>query len=296
LSRGALAVVLAAASVLFRAVSLMRVSGHDTVDEAGGDCRRVTAGRTVGHDDPRRMARLLLRTVDPEDRRPRLHPAQLAPYDGDASFLAGATERTTTLWAALSDLMAQERASEGRRARRVGRDPAGITAHRPGYLDRDRELIVNFQTDAPLKRAIVPNGGWRMVEASLKAYGFEPDARVREIFTTYRKTHNDGVFDAYTAEILAARRSHVITGLPDAYGRGRIIGDYRRVALYGTDTLIEHKRRERAELDAEIRHRRGHSAAGGACRIGDGSRQADAVLWRARQPRQDAPVRDQRRA
>ena len=130
--------------------------------------------------------------------------------------------------------------------------PSTITAHAPGYIDRDRELIVGLQTDAPLKRAIMPNGGWRMVETGLRAYGFAADERVREIFTKYRKTHNDGVFDAYTPEILRARKAGIVTGLPDAYGRGRIIGDYRRVALYGVDRLIEAKKAERAELDAQF--------------------------------------------
>ena len=128
--------------------------------------------------------------------------------------------------------------------------PASITAHAPGYIDQDTELIVGLQTDAPLKRAIMPNGGWRVVETSLRTYGYEVDPRVKEIFTKYRKTHNDGVFDAYTAEILAARRAHVITGLPDAYGRGRIIGDYRRVALYGVDRLIADKLRVKSSMDA----------------------------------------------
>jgi formate C-acetyltransferase len=171
------------------------------------------------------------------------------PYEGDGSFLAGPTERTRAVWQRLSELMAQERARGGVLDVDV-HTPAAITAHAPGYIDRERELIVGLQTDAPLKRAIVPNGGWRMVEAGLEAYGYEPDPAVKEIFTRYRKTHNDGVFDAYTPAILAARRSHVITGLPDAYGRGRIIGDYRRVALYGVDALIDAKRAERAELDA----------------------------------------------
>ncbi len=175
----------------------------------------------------------------------------VTPYTGDASFLTGPTVRTTAVWGKLSELMAAERASNCGVLDVDVSTPAGITAHAPGYLDRAAELIVGFQTDAPLKRAIVPNGGWRMVESGLQAYGFEPDERVREIFTRYRKTHNDGVFDAYTPEILAARRSHIVTGLPDAYGRGRIIGDYRRVALYGTDALIAAKRGERAELDAE---------------------------------------------
>jgi formate C-acetyltransferase len=173
------------------------------------------------------------------------------PYEGDASFLAGPTERTSHLWRELSELMAAER-ERGGVLDVDTHTPAGITAHAPGYLDRERELIVGFQTDAPLKRAIVPNGGWRMVESGLHAYGYEPDPLVKETFTKYRKTHNAGVFDAYTPEILAARRAHIITGLPDAYGRGRIIGDYRRVALYGTDRLIAAKRGELAELQAEF--------------------------------------------
>jgi formate C-acetyltransferase len=129
--------------------------------------------------------------------------------------------------------------------------PAGITAHAPGYIDRDREIIVGLQTDAPLKRAIMPYGGWRMVATSLAAYGIAPDPRVEEVFTKYRKTHNDGVFDAYTPTIRAARRAGIITGLPDAYGRGRIIGDYRRVALYGVDRLVEAKQADRAALDGQ---------------------------------------------
>ena len=148
--------------------------------------------------------------------------------------------------------MTEERATSGGVLDVDAATPSTITAHAPGYIDRDRELIVGLQTDAPLKRAIMPNGGWRMVETGLRAYGFEPDERVREIFTKYRKTHNDGVFDAYTPEILRARKAGIVTGLPDAYGRGRIIGDYRRVALYGVDRLIEAKKAERAELDAQF--------------------------------------------
>lgn len=129
--------------------------------------------------------------------------------------------------------------------------PSTITSHKPGYIDRERELIVGLQTDAPLKRAIMPNGGLRMVENSLKAYGYAPDPFVTRVFGTYRKTHNDGVFDAYTPEMRAARKAGIITGLPDAYGRGRIIGDYRRVALYGTARLTATKRAERALQDAE---------------------------------------------
>ncbi|URN05267.1 formate C-acetyltransferase [Actinomadura madurae] len=171
-----------------------------------------------------------------------------APYEGDASFLAGPTERTVAVWSKVSRLFPEER-------RRGIYDvdvstPSSITSHAPGYIDRDLELIVGLQTDAPLKRAIMPAGGLRMVEAGLAAYGYELDPAVQEAFTKYRKTHNDGVFDAYTPEILRARKAGIITGLPDAYGRGRIIGDYRRVALYGIDRLIEAKRAERTPLDA----------------------------------------------
>jgi formate C-acetyltransferase len=169
------------------------------------------------------------------------------PYEGDGSFLAGATERTRGIWAKLSDLMLVER-DKGVLDVDV-HTPASITAHAPGYIDSDAELIVGLQTDAPLKRAIMPNGGWRMVETGLKAYGFEVDPQVRDIFTKYRKTHNEGVFDAYTPEIMAARRCGIVTGLPDAYGRGRIIGDYRRVALYGVARLVERKKQEKAALD-----------------------------------------------
>jgi formate C-acetyltransferase len=170
------------------------------------------------------------------------------PYAGDASFLAGPTERTRAVWDRLAGLMEEER-DRGGLLDVDATTPASITAHAPGYIDRDNELIVGLQTDAPLKRAIMPNGGWRMVEGGLRAYGYEPDETVAEIFTRYRKTHNDGVFDAYTPAIRAARRAGLITGLPDAYGRGRIIGDYRRVPLYGVDRLIEAKQAERAELD-----------------------------------------------
>jgi formate C-acetyltransferase len=173
--------------------------------------------------------------------------ANYTPYSGDGSFLAGPTARTTALWARLEAMFPAER-ERGIHDVDV-HTPAGITAHAPGYIDRGNELIVGLQTDAPLKRAIMPNGGWRMVAGGLAAYGIEPDPRIAEVFTKYRKTHNDGVFDAYTPQILAARKAGIITGLPDAYGRGRIIGDYRRVALYGVDRLIEAKRAERAELD-----------------------------------------------
>ncbi|MFJ8962533.1 formate C-acetyltransferase [Lentzea sp. NPDC102401] len=173
--------------------------------------------------------------------------ANFTPYEGDAEFLTGPTQRTTALWHRLTEMFTDER------ARGIydvdASTPSSITAHRPGYVDRDQELIVGLQTDAPLKRAIMPAGGIRLVENSLKTYGYQLDPRVEEIFTKYRKTHNDGVFDAYTAEILRARKAGIITGLPDAYGRGRIIGDYRRVALYGVDRLITAKHAERAALD-----------------------------------------------
>jgi formate C-acetyltransferase len=168
------------------------------------------------------------------------------PYEGDSAFLQGPTARTTALWSKLTTLLAEER-EKGILG--VSQIPSGILAHDPGYIDRDNEIIVGLQTDAPLKRAVMPFGGWRVVEASLKAYGYEPDPALVEIFTKYRKTHNDGVFDAYTPDIRKARSSHVVTGLPDAYGRGRIIGDYRRVALYGIDFLLVDKQRERDELD-----------------------------------------------
>ena len=168
------------------------------------------------------------------------------PHQGDASFLAVATPRTRALWEKLTPLLAKER-EKG--VLDVSQEPSSILAHTPGYIDKDSELIVGLQTDAPLKRAIMPKGGWRVVEASLKAYGFEPDPQIAKIFTQYCKTHNDGVFEAYTPEIRGCRSTGIITGLPDAYGRGRIIGDYRRAALYGLDFLIEDKARERAELD-----------------------------------------------
>ena len=174
--------------------------------------------------------------------------ANVAPYTGDAAFLAGPTERTRTLWSRLTAMFDQERARGIYDA--DPHTPASITSHAPGYIDRELELIVGLQTDAPLRRAIMPNGGLRMVEGGLAAYGYTLDPAVREIFTRYRKTHNAGVFDAYPADVLAARRSHVITGLPDAYGRGRIIGDYRRVPLYGVSRLIAAKQAEKAALDA----------------------------------------------
>jgi formate C-acetyltransferase len=169
------------------------------------------------------------------------------PYDGDESFLAPATTRTQAIWDKLTALFVEER-KKG--VLDISQVPSSITAHAPGYIDKENEVIVGLQTDAPLKRAIMPNGGFRMVASALKTYGYEPDPHVVEAFTKYRRTHNDGVFDAYTADIRRCRSSHILTGLPDAYGRGRIIGDYRRVALYGITRLLEHKQEEKNGLDA----------------------------------------------
>lgn len=175
------------------------------------------------------------------------------PYEGDGSFLAGPTERTTAVWDKLLGMFPAE-IERGVHDVDV-KTPSRIDAFRPGYIDGTpadhTDLIVGLQTDAPLKRAIMPNGGWRMVEGALNAYGYEADPDVREIYTHLRKTHNEGVFDAYTPEIRACRSSGIITGLPDAYGRGRIIGDYRRVALYGVDRLIAAKQADKDKLAAE---------------------------------------------
>jgi len=168
------------------------------------------------------------------------------PYDGDGTFLAPATARTTKVWDTLTKLFVEER-KKG--VLDISQVPASITAHAPGYIDKDNEIIVGLQTEAPLKRAVMPNGGFRMVLSALETYGHKPDPQLVEAFTKYRKTHNEGVFDAYTPDIRRCRSSHLMTGLPDAYGRGRIIGDYRRVALYGVDRLIEEKKREKASLD-----------------------------------------------
>jgi formate C-acetyltransferase len=172
-----------------------------------------------------------------------------SPYEGDGSFLAQATARTRSIWDDLTQLFREER-KKG--VLDISQIPSSITAHAPGYIDKHNEIIVGLQTEAPLKRAIMPNGGLRMVLNALKAYGYEPDLHVVEAFTKYRKTHNDAVFDGYTDDIRRCRSSHILTGLPDAYGRGRIIGDYRRVALYGVKRLIESKQEEKTELDSAM--------------------------------------------
>src|SRR3954469_5988835 len=171
----------------------------------------------------------------------------VTPYIGDEKFLAAPSERTLAVWKKLQPLFREEQ-KKGVIAVDA-KTPSNVLAHKPGYIDRENEVIVGLQTDAPFKRAIFPYGGLRMVEAGLKAAGFDADPQVHEAFTKYRKSHNDGVFDAYTPEIMACRRSGIITGLPDSYGRGRIIGDYRRVALYGVDRLLEVKHAERAQID-----------------------------------------------
>ena len=162
------------------------------------------------------------------------------PYDGDDSFLAGPTQNTTDLWDQVLDLMKQEREAGGVLDMDT-KTISTITSHGPGYLNKDKETIVGFQTEKPFKRSLQPYGGIRMAEKACSDNGYTVDPEISEFFTTHRKTHNAGVFDAYNQEMRACRSSHVITGLPDAYGRGRIIGDYRRVALYGIDRLIEDK-------------------------------------------------------
>ncbi len=170
------------------------------------------------------------------------------PYDGDESFLEGPTEATNKLWGRLQELQKEERAKGGVLDMET-KVVAGLTAYGPGYIDesmKDLEQIVGLQTDKPLKRAFMPYGGIKMAEESCKNYGYEPDPELHKIFTEYHKTHNQGVFDAYTPEMRKARHSHIITGLPDTYGRGRIVGDYRRVALYGIDFLMEEKKKDHA--------------------------------------------------
>ena len=176
--------------------------------------------------------------------------ANYTPYLQDGSFLQKATEKTRFLWEKVSDLMAAER--EQGVLDVDTKVPTGITAHAPGYIDQELEQIVGLQTDKPLKRAIMPLGGIRVVRKSLEAYGYSLDEGTNEIFTKHRKTHNDGVFDAYTRDMRLARHAGIITGLPDAYGRGRIIGDYRRIALYGIDRLIDDKKSQQESLEVDV--------------------------------------------
>ena len=171
------------------------------------------------------------------------------PYEGDATFLAGPTEKTTKLWDEVLELYKKEKASKGGVLDIDTKTISSVNSHEAGYIDKDLEEIVGLQTDAPLKRAIMPYGGIRIVEKACAAYDRKVDDEVEEIFHNYRKTHNDGVFSVYTPDIRAARSAHLLTGLPDGYGRGRIIGDYRRVALYGVDVLIEEKKKDLVILD-----------------------------------------------
>ena len=173
------------------------------------------------------------------------------PYEGDSSFLAKPTAKTEKLWNEVLELYKKEKEAQGGVLDIDTKTPSTVSAHEAGYIDKDLEEIVGLQTDSPLKRAIMPFGGIRIVEKACKSYGREVDPETDEIFHKYRKTHNDGVFDVYTPDIRAARSAHLLTGLPDGYGRGRIIGDYRRVALYGVDVLINEKKQELDVLDVD---------------------------------------------
>ena len=190
------------------------------------------------------------------------------PYEGNEDFLEGPAEATEKLWGKLSELQKEERAKGGV----LDMDTkivTGINSHAPGYIDpelKDLEKVVGLQTDKPLKRAFMPFGGIKMAEEACETYGYTPDPELHKIFTEYHKTHNQGVFDAYTPEMRRIRKNKIVTGLPDTYGRGRIVGDYRRIALYGIDMLIEKKQEDFAEcasksmFEDEIRQRRDHNA------------------------------------
>lgn len=176
--------------------------------------------------------------------------SNIKPYEGNEEFLVGPTSNTTELWKIISQLSKEERERGG--VWDVSLDTVStITSHAPGYIDKDKEQIVGVQTDAPFKRSIQPFGGIKMMVDATKAYGFELPQNIVDMFTNIRKTHNQGVFDAYTPDMRAVRKSGVITGLPDAYGRGRIIGDYRRIALYGIDFLIKDKKQQQTELEVD---------------------------------------------
>ena len=173
------------------------------------------------------------------------------PYEGDGSFLEDATDATKKLWNEILDLQKEEHARGGVYDADT-KIVSTLTSHKPGYIDKDLEQIVGLQTDAPLKRGLQPFGGIKMAEQALNLYGYQLDPEIKEIFTKYRKTHNDGVYDAYTPEMRRARKAHILTGLPDTYGRGRIVGDYRRIALYGIDYLIKHKEFDKSLIDGEM--------------------------------------------
>ena len=173
------------------------------------------------------------------------------PYEGDDSFLAPATDATKKLWDKVMQLSAEERAAGGVLKADTS-VVSTLTSHGAGYIDKDLEKIVGLQTDEPFKRSLQPFGGIKMAEQALNMYGYEISPEIKEIFTKYRKTHNDGVYDVYTPEMRLARRAHILTGLPDTYGRGRIVGDYRRVALYGTDYLVACKERDKANINGDM--------------------------------------------
>ncbi len=174
--------------------------------------------------------------------------SNVTSYEGDSSFLAPATDRTKKIWDDVLELMKKETANGGLLDADVD-TPSAVDSHQAGYINKDEEIIVGLQTDAPLKRAIMPYGGYRMVQSSCEAYNLKENESLGVVFSKYRKTHNTGVYQAYTPDILAARKSAIVTGLPDAYGRGRIIGDYRRIALYGIDALIKDKKAQKASTD-----------------------------------------------
>ena len=173
------------------------------------------------------------------------------PYEGEGDFLAPATEATKTLWAQVMQLSEEERKRGGVYSADTS-VVSRVNSHGAGYFNKDLEKIVGMQTDEPFKRSLQPFGGLRMAEEALKMYGYELDPKIKEIFSKYRKTHNDAVFDVYTPEMRRARHAHILTGLPDSYGRGRIVGDYRRVALYGVDYLIKKKGEDKALLDGSM--------------------------------------------
>ena len=173
------------------------------------------------------------------------------PYEGDGSFLEDATDATKKLWNEILDLQKEEHARGGVYDADT-KIVSTLTSHKPGYIDKDLEKIVGLQTDAPIKKGLKPFCGIKMAEQALNLYGYELDPEIKEIFTKYRKTHNDGVYDAYTPEMRRARKAHILTGLPDTYGRGRIVGDYRRIALYGIDYLIKHKEFDKSLIDGEM--------------------------------------------
>lgn len=225
----------------------MTISTLEKPDIAAGQASNAETQRMDSALDPWRgfKGRKWQREIDTRD----FILSNVTSYTGNSDFLAGITPKTTKLWGKLQVSLEAERKTQGGVLDVDTSTVSDITAHAPGFIEKDLEVVVGLQTDAPLKRAIMPFGGYRMIKKGLEAYGFKEDESLSKIFPALRKTHNDGVFDVYTPEIMACRRSGIITGLPDAYGRGRIIGDYRRVALYGVDCLIEDKKEQGKRLE-----------------------------------------------